>query len=220
MTQTQTNKKYPAKGLSHSNSKIETKVGRPKEFDEDQVLERAMNYFWDHDYDSASLSDLLKAMKISKSSFYQTFSSKQRLFERCLALYAKEQIQWINKQLQHKTAVEILFDILHISISEIKEFGEIRGCLLMNNAEVCYKKYPDLCALIKQQFMQFHETFKTIINNGQQAGNISTYYDASTLSSIFINTLNGLSIMIKAGADKEMIEAVLKGFKQQLQTKQ
>lgn len=201
-------------------AKVRKNVGRPKEFDEQQALEHAMNYFWDHGYDSASLSNLLTAMKISKSSFYQTFSSKQALFERCLQLYAKQQIQWIEDQLQHKTARTVLLDILHISINEIKELGEIRGCLLMTNAEICYKKYPDLSLLIKQQFVQFHRAFERVIKKGQLTGDISSHQDAAMLSSIFINTLNGLSIMIKAGADEKIIADVLQGFSLQINAEQ
>ncbi len=192
------------------------KIGRPKEFDEAQVLERAMNFFWDHGYDNASLSQLLKAMKISKSSFYQTFGSKQALFERCLALYARQQMHWIKEQLVQHDARTVLLNILQISILEIKQHGEIRGCLLMNNAEVCYKKYPDLSQLIHQQFMEIHKLLKSLIQTGQKSGDITTRYDASMLSSIFLNTLNGLTVMIKAGADEKIINEIFQGFELQL----
>jgi len=191
-------------------------VGRPKEFDEDKVLNIAMNYFWDKGYDNASLNQLLQQMGISKSSFYQTFGSKQALFERCLELYVKQQTSWINEQLTIKSAKQVLFDIFQMSISEIKQYGEIKGCLVMNSAETCYKKYPDLSQLIASQFHQFHHLFKKLIRLGQQQNEISTRHDAEMLSSIYLNTLNGLSVMIKAGADDKMIDDVLSGFEIQL----
>jgi len=192
------------------------KVGRPKEFDELQVLSLAMNYFWDHGYDNSSLSQLLTAMKISKSSFYQTFISKQLLFERCLDLYTQQQTQWIKEQLSSNSTIDLLTSILQIATDEIKQYGEIRGCLVMNSAELCYKKYPDLSQLINRQFIKFHQLFTHLIEQGQSRGEISAKYTASTLSSIFINTLNGLSVMIKAGADEQMINDILYGFRQQL----
>ncbi|MFK5985033.1 MAG: TetR/AcrR family transcriptional regulator [Pseudomonadota bacterium] len=193
-----------------------SKVGRPKEFDEQQALSLAMGYFWSHGYDNSSLSQLLKEMKISKSSFYQTFGSKQKIFERCLELYVKQQTGWIKDQLKHKNARTVLLDIMHISIVEIKQQGEIRGCLVMNSAEVCYKKYPDLSELIKFQFVKFHKLFTQLIQSGQKHGDILSEIDASILSSIFLNTLNGLSLMIKAGADEKIIEDVLYGFEIQI----
>jgi len=193
------------------------KVGRPKEFDEEQVLSIAMDYFWDQGYDNASLSQLLQQMGISKSSFYQTFGSKQALFERCLDLYVKQRIGWLEDQLQHKSAKHILTDILNTSIMEVKQYGEIRGCLVMNSAEICYKKYPDLSQLINHQFVKFHQFIKKLIESGQKQGEISSRQSASMLSSIYLNTLNGLSVLIKAGADDQMIEQVLQGLELHMQ---
>lgn len=192
------------------------KVGRPKEFDENKVLDIAMNYFWDKGYDNTSLSQLLNEMKISKSSFYQTFGSKQALFERAIALYVDQQTDWIESQLEIESAKNILMVIFQHSISEIREYGEIKGCLVMNSAEICYKKYPDLSALINQQFQKFHQLFTRVIRIGQQKKEISSRNSPEMLASIYLNTLNGLSIMIKAGADDSMLDDVLKGFEMQL----
>ena len=62
-------------------------AGRPREFDADGARDIAMQLFWSHGYDATSLSDLLLAMDLSKSSLYQTFESKLSLFELCLERY-------------------------------------------------------------------------------------------------------------------------------------
>ena len=62
-------------------------MGRPREFDEINVLERAMEAFWARGYDGTSLQDLLLVMGLSKSSFYETFGSKHDLFLRALEHY-------------------------------------------------------------------------------------------------------------------------------------
>ena len=61
--------------------------GRPKAFDEKEALTTTMHYFWEHGYDNTSLDNLLLAMGIKMSSFYETFKSKEVVFSRCLALY-------------------------------------------------------------------------------------------------------------------------------------
>lgn len=199
------------------NMQQNNKLGRPRAFDEDKVLELATEYFWEKGYDHASLSQLLKVMGLSKSSFYQTFGSKQALFERCLALYTEQQVTWFEEQLKSKTSVEVLNQLFEISIEEIKTDGEIKGCLLINSAETCYKKYPDISLLVSKQFKSIHQLFEKIIRLGQEKGEISCVSDANGLASIYLNTLNGLSLMIKAGADETMINDVIKGFNQQLQ---
>lgn len=67
--------------------------GRPIEFDPDNALHAAMEAFWRHGYEATSLQDLLTAMGISRSSFYQAFGSKHELFERCLALFRERQVK-------------------------------------------------------------------------------------------------------------------------------
>jgi len=63
-------------------------LGRPLEFDPDKAIDSAMEVFWCKGYEATSMTDLLNAMDLSKSSLYHTFGSKQRLFERCLTQYA------------------------------------------------------------------------------------------------------------------------------------
>ena len=64
-------------------------MGRPKEFDVEEALSSAMNVFWSQGFKAASLSDLTTSMKISKSSFYETFGSKHDLFLSTIDYYIR-----------------------------------------------------------------------------------------------------------------------------------
>ena len=56
------------------------KLGRPKEFDRREALEKAMEAFWAKGYEGTSVSDLLEAMGIHRGSMYDTFGDKRSLF--------------------------------------------------------------------------------------------------------------------------------------------
>lgn len=62
-------------------------LGRPIEFDPEKALDAAVDVFWCKGYEATSMSDLLTAMKLSKSSLYQSFGGKRQLFTRCLTRY-------------------------------------------------------------------------------------------------------------------------------------
>jgi AcrR family transcriptional regulator len=64
--------------------------GRPREFDEDEVLRAALRVFWEKGYESTSLSDLLAAMGLTKSSLYKAFGSKEALFWRVVERYQRD----------------------------------------------------------------------------------------------------------------------------------
>lgn len=74
--------------------------GRPLEFDPRLALQKAMDVFWCHGYEATSLQDLLTAMNISKSSFYQAFGSKHAIFERCLELFRERQVRQMSLALE------------------------------------------------------------------------------------------------------------------------
>ena len=69
------------------------KSGRPLQFDPDEAVAKATELFWKQGYEATSTADLMAAMRLSKSSLYQTFSSKQDLFNLCIKHYGDESDQ-------------------------------------------------------------------------------------------------------------------------------
>jgi len=64
-------------------------MARTREFDEEKVLEAAMQLFWEKGYEATSLSDLTARMGIQRPSIYSTFGDKKELFEAALRRYKK-----------------------------------------------------------------------------------------------------------------------------------
>src|SRR6187402_2940024 len=75
-------------------------VGRPREFDLDEAVRRAMQIFWDRGFHDASLPDLLAGMKLSKGSFYKAFGDKKSVFLRALKLYTDDGVRNVQEVLR------------------------------------------------------------------------------------------------------------------------
>ena len=113
-------------------------MARPQVFNQQWVISKAIECFWIKGYSATSLADLLKAMNISRSTFYNNFGDKKQLFELCLQAYSQ--------QVQHILAMTLLNEALSKKVSAfavIKQFLTIvliapdkelsaRGCLLVN----------------------------------------------------------------------------------------
>ena len=184
-------------------------AGRPLEFDPVIALETAMQVFWRKGYESSSLQDLLTAMGLSKSSFYQAFKSKHVLFQRCIHHYRQFLTDEMNTQLDQtgsgKTFIENLF---HGIAAETTGSDARRGCLLMNTANEFAQSDAEIAQLVSDSIDELTNIFETAIVQAQQQGEIPADKDARTLASYLLSSISGLRNMVKAGADRETIKRI------------
>src|SRR6476619_6622848 len=86
--------------------------GRPRSFDADVVLERAMHVFWAKGYEGAALSDLTRAMRINRPSLYAAFGTKEQLFRKVLDRYASGPLAYFGTALEEPKARDVVEQIL------------------------------------------------------------------------------------------------------------
>ena len=191
--------------------------GRPKTFDETEVLMRAMHYFWEHGYDNTSLDNLLKAMGIKKSSFYATFKSKEDVFSKTLALYREQNMQYMRNLKEKVGPKEAMLTLMNLTIKELEETGKVKGCLLINSGKECYNRYDDLSKQISHEFNFMQDMFEALIQDAKNKGEIKNPKDAKTIAGRYMNALNGLVVTIQAGAKKALIDDLIESLKEILE---
>jgi TetR/AcrR family transcriptional repressor of nem operon len=191
--------------------------GRPKAFDEGEVLVAAMNYFWEHGYSHASLDNLLIAMGIKKSSFYHTFGSKEELFSRTLELYRKETLLYLNGLKKDIGPKATMLRLTELTIKELQETGNVKGCLLVNSGQECYNKYENLSHQIKMEFNFLQEVFVSFIKEAQALGEIKNTKEPKVIAGRYMNSLNGLIVTIQAGASDVLIDDIVESLKEILE---
>ncbi|MFK5983972.1 MAG: TetR/AcrR family transcriptional regulator [Pseudomonadota bacterium] len=184
-------------------------TGRPIEFNPDTALDAAMQLFWQKGYESTSLQNLINAMDLSKSSFYQAFKSKHQLFQRCIQQYQNMLSGKMKEHLEgaasRKSNISILF---YNKADETSGLNARRGCLTMNTASEFAQTDPEISALISQSIESFVDVFESAIKQAQQQGEISTDKDARSIAAYLVSSMSGLNTMIKSGADRESIKRI------------
>lgn len=196
---------------------MRTTVGRPKSFDEDEVLALAMNYFWEHGYENSSLDDLLTTMGIKKSSFYHAFKNKEDLFSRCLDLYGKTLLKHFETLKNEIGPKATLLALSEGMINELKETGKIRGCLLMNSGKECYNRHSALSHQIGVGLHFLLEECERFVKEAQERGEISQQKEAKIIAGRYINALNGMIVTIQAGASQELIDDLRENLRELLE---
>lgn len=112
---------------------MKASVGRPREFDEDEVMEKIMNLFWEQGYEGTGLSDIMKATGLQKGSLYKAWGSKHGMYIRALTHYDRMAVDGAVKLLtSDRPAMDRIGDFLSIPIKAAWDDKDWRGCFLCN----------------------------------------------------------------------------------------
>ncbi|MFI9557502.1 TetR/AcrR family transcriptional regulator [Nonomuraea endophytica] len=109
-------------------------IGRPRGFDADDALERAMLVFWEHGYEGASLATLTEAMGISAKSMYAAFGNKEELFRKALDRYTEGPSAYLARALEEPTALGVATAILAGTIRTTTRPAHPHGCMGVQGA--------------------------------------------------------------------------------------
>lgn len=184
-------------------------MGRPREFDEAEALEAATQVFWTQGFEATSLHDLLKAMNLSKSSFYQTFESKESLFQRCLGHYADVIVASMDTALDSSSSGKAFIERILMGVAEETRGGSSRrGCLVMNTANELGQRDPDLGKIIARNARRFEEVFSRALQRAMQEGEVDPARPLRATARYLVCTLSGLKTMVKAGAGPKAVTEI------------
>src|ERR1700721_3653044 len=117
--------------------KEQTVMGRPREFDTDAALEKAMRLFWAKGYEGTSVSDLTATLGISRPRLYAAFGDKQSLFRAALERYAAGPASYVAAALDKPTAREVAEHLLKGAADLQAGSSNPGGCLTVNGAIAC-----------------------------------------------------------------------------------
>jgi AcrR family transcriptional regulator len=113
------------------------KVGRPRAFDIDTALDRALNVFWQKGYEGTSLPDLTKAMGINRPSLYAAFGNKEKLFRKAIDRYIEGPACHVREALEEPTARRVVDRLWRRSIDLVTDPRNPGGCFLVQSALAC-----------------------------------------------------------------------------------
>ena len=186
-------------------------MGRSREFDENVVLHKAMELFWEQGYEKTSLSDLVEHMGIHRRSLYDTFGDKHTLFLKTIDCYNELIKNKIQAEILHaetsKQAIQFIFDFM-IEGYEDRQWG----CLIVNSATEMALRDKEVEEKTEEAFMQMEHFLADLVRKGQQTGEFSCEYDAEVLAEILQNTLLGIRVLVRTSASREKMHRIADFF--------
>src|ERR1700676_1769754 len=126
-----------ASKISMKHNKLSVRMGRPRSFDLDEALDRALQVFWRKGYEGASLSDLTKAVGVNRPSLYAAFGDKKALFRKALDRYLTGPAGYTQEALKEPTARAVIERLLQGAADLNTAPRNPGGCLMVQGALVC-----------------------------------------------------------------------------------
>jgi AcrR family transcriptional regulator len=180
--------------------------GRPREFDGDEVLDALVQLFWQKGYGATSMADIVQASGLSKSSLYNTFGSKEALFEKALDRYLSLRSQMVTNFLLNGTeglgSIDMFFNAI---VMELDTDPEHRGCLAVNTATELGQSDPGV--------VKIGERYRNVLREGvgaafQRAADLGEI-DADQVpiySNVLLSFVLGTAVIVRSGAsDAEIL---------------
>jgi AcrR family transcriptional regulator len=183
-------------------------MARPREFAEDEVLQAALRLFWEKGYEGTSLDDLMTAMRLTKSSLYKAFGSKEALFWRVVERYQRDFLDFRHEALAEPTPRRIAERLLD-GITELQS-GRVNpvGCLELNTALAGSKDAES----IRQELIRGRELFRLRLRDRfEETVAIAPLPPGMTsedAASLIISLIQGMAVQAKAGVSLETARRV------------
>src|SRR4051812_3831718 len=168
-----------------------SRTGRPREFDRDDALQRAMGLFWAQGYEGTTLSDLQKAMGgITAPSFYAAFGSKEELFREVVDLYKKTQGTPVVKALlEGPTARASIEGMLRAAAKSVCGQGNPRGCLMVLGGINCSSANKGIEDFLREQRSTRDKVIKQRLSKGLADGDLPSSADINALVSFYTSVV-------------------------------
>ncbi|GHH27628.1 TetR/AcrR family transcriptional regulator [Lentzea cavernae] len=178
-------------------------TGRPRGFDADEALGRALRVFWEHGYEGSSLANLTDAMGISTASMYATFGNKEQLFRKALERYDNSMSAYAQVALAEPTALDVARSMLGGVICSTTDPGLPRGCLGVQGALATGEGGREVRDLLAQWrangFERLHERFQRAADEGD----LPAGADPAVLARYLHTLMSGIAVEAATGVSAE-----------------
>ncbi|MFE2499881.1 TetR/AcrR family transcriptional regulator [Streptomyces scopuliridis] len=185
-----------------------SQIGRPRAFDAEAALEKALMVFWEQGYEGASLTDLTEAMGISRKSLYAAYGNKEDLFRKALQRYTEGPGAYVAKALQAPTAREVAMAFLTGSVRANTLPGLPTGCLGVQGALATGETGRAARDTLAEWRAHGQALLSDRFRQAVQAGDLPAGADPEKIARYVMTIANGVAVQAAGGATCEDLQQV------------
>ena len=183
-------------------------MARPKEFDQERALHRAISIFSQKGFAATSTDDLMRAMDLGRQSMYDTFGDKRALFLKALEVYVTEKVRSINVELQTPGSPLASIRRALVHFAERRDLSSTDGCMGINAICEFGMRDDDVTRIIRSAARLQRHTLIDTLRRAQKEGELAARTDIESLADFFESTLAGIRIAAKAGKTRPALRRI------------
>ncbi|MEM7620772.1 MAG: TetR/AcrR family transcriptional regulator [Pseudomonadota bacterium] len=181
-------------------------MARPREFQEDEVLDKAMFCFWRSGYEAASIGDLEKATGISRISLYNAFKDKEGLFLAVQARYYEESERQVRKVTSVAKLEPFISFLKSLPESGKQVPGPAMGCLMANTVLDVHTIGQKVLDNLKSYQKMVGDIYEDYIRRCKEAGTIKKDVVPDEAAAFILTSLWGAMAISRLYSDSSSIK--------------
>lgn len=183
-------------------------MGRPREFDAETALDQAMEVFWRHGYEGATIAQLTEAMGINPPSLYACFGNKEGLLKAALDRYTKLRGVWMDEVVAAPTARDVAERMLMGIAEKQTDPANPPGCLLVQGGIACGSGSENVPFELAARRAQNEDQLRDRFVRAKAEGDLKPSSDPAALARYVSAVSVGMGVMASSGSDREALRQV------------
>jgi AcrR family transcriptional regulator len=199
-------------GASHigmKRNKSSGRIGRPRSFDIDRALDRAMQVFWRKGYEGTSLSDLTKAVGVNRPSLYAAFGDKETLFRKALDRYLNGPAAYTQEALKEPTARAVIERLLRGAADLNTAPGNPGGCLMVQGALAGGEAADSIRQELTACRAAGEASMRRRLRHSKSEGDLPADVSPDDLARYIATVLYGMAVQAAGGASRDELRRVV-----------
>lgn len=184
-------------------------MGRPRTFDESEILEKAAHLFWEKGYANTSVQDLVDHLGINRASLYNVYADKDALYMEALSRYQKVSQQTVREVFQNHPDVRKGLEALFMSSAQISA-GHPAGCMMVNCTVERAREDDTIFTFLRKNKRAFLQVMKDYLKSGVESGQLSGGLDPDAAARYLFVFYSGLNVDMKLKPRKAHVREMIR----------
>ncbi len=184
--------------------------GRPRDFDMDEALDKALKIFWERGYEGTSIAELTDTLGINKPSLYAAFGNKEELFKKALSRYAQGPVSFVEEVLNEPTAYRVAENFLERAADALTKADTPKGCMIVQGALSCGEDGKSVRDILINYRSGYESLLAARFEKAKEEGDLPGFVVSKDLAKYLAIIHQGMSVQATSGSSKQDLLAAAK----------